>query len=188
MTRTFVALPIPPDWADYLGGVCRDLSRGTRGLSWVKPENLHLTVRFLGDLGDSGVARVREAVRRAAEPLAAPPARLGALGAFPNLLRPRIVWIGLAEGEEAVSDVARAVNEGLERAGFGRADKPFRAHLTLARVREGAGGLEALRDAPPMAPPPAAFLDRILVMKSDLQPSGPRYTALEEVRLRPPGR
>lgn len=78
---------------------------------------------------------------------------------------------------------------GMERAGFDRADKPFRPHLTLGRVREGARGLEALRGYALSAPsPPAAFLDRIVVMKSDLDPSGARYTALREVRLPPPRR
>lgn len=188
MIRTFVAMPIPAPWTEHLAAVARDLAQGTRGLSWVKPENLHLTVRFLGDLGESGVSRVREAVRRAADPLQAPSARLGALGAFPNFARPRVVWVGLAEGEEAVVAVARTVNEALQDAGFGRPDKPFRAHLTLARVREGARGVETLRDAPVGEPPAAALLDRIVVMKSDLHPAGARYTALEEVRLRPPGR
>ncbi|MGE5176332.1 MAG: RNA 2',3'-cyclic phosphodiesterase [Hyphomicrobiales bacterium] len=188
MIRTFVALPIPAPWRDYLGALCRDLAGGRSGLSWVRPENLHLTVRFLGDLGESGVARVRETVRAAAAPLEAPAARLGALGAFPNLARPRVIWVGLARGEEEVGAVARAVNGALERAGFGPPDKPFRAHLTLARVREGARGLEALRDAAAGEPPEEALLDRIVVMKSDLHPAGARYTALEEVRLRPPGR
>jgi len=186
--RTFVALAIPPDWTDYLGRVARGLAGGTRGLSWAKPENLHVTLRFLGDLAEDDVRRLRDAVIETAGSLAAPTARLGALGAFPNFVRPRVVWIGLAEGEERVTGLARAVNAGIERAGFGHPDKPFRAHLTLARVREGAGGLEALRDASIDAPPPASPLDRILVMKSDLHPSGARYTALEEVRLRPPGR
>ena len=86
-----------------------------------------------------------------------------------------------ADGEEYLA--------GMERAGFDRADKPFRPHLTLGRVREGARGLEALRGYALSAPsPPAAFLDRIVVMKSDLDPSGARYTALREVRLPPPRR
>jgi 2'-5' RNA ligase len=188
MIRTFVALLIPTDWTEYLRGVSSGLAAGTRGFSWVKPENVHVTVRFLGDLDDSGVARARESVRRAAGDRPAPTARLGALGAFPSLARPRVVWVGLAEGEEAVSELAQTVNAALERDGFGTPEKPFRAHLTLARVREGARGLEAIREARIDPPPEAAALDRVAVMKSDLQPSGARYTALEEVRLRPPGR
>ena len=164
--------------------VSRDLSQRTTGLSWVKPGNLHLTIRFLGDLGDSGVRRAGEAVRHGAEGAAAIPAALGGLGAFPNLGRPRVLWVGLAQGAEEAKALARAVNGALSDAGFGPPDKPFRAHLTLARVREGARGLAALSQyAPPPAPAPA-ILDQVVLMKSDLHPAGSRYTPLLEVHLR----
>lgn len=187
MTRTFVAIPLPEAWREYLGVVTRDLSSRTGGLSWVRPENLHLTVRFLGDLDDEAVGRACDSVRAGAEPLAAPVAALGRLGGFPNLERPRVVWAALAEGGDEVTDVARVVNEALRRGGFGPPEKPFRPHVTLARVREHASGLQALREAVVPPPPGPAALDRITVMKSDLHPSGSRYTALSEVRLRPPG-
>ena len=186
-TRTFVALMIPSEWADHLGEFMRGLAAGTSGLSWVKPENLHLTLRFLGDLGDSGVRRVCDSVAASAAPLPAPLARLGALGAFPNLARPRVFWVGLAEGAEEVTAVARVVSEALNRQGFGPPDKPVRPHLTLARVRETARGLDRLRDSALPPPPPAVRLDRICVMKSELHPAGARYTALQEIHLRAPG-
>ena len=187
MTRTFVAILLPAAWLEYLGAVSRDLASRTGGLSWVRPENLHLTARFLGDLDEAAVLRARESVRSGAEGIPAPVAALGRLGGFPNLERPRVVWVGLAVGGDEVSAVARAVDEALRRDGFGPPDKPFRPHVTLARVREGARGLQAIRDAAlPPSPEPAA-LDRVAVMKSDLHPTGSRYTALSEVRLRPPG-
>ena len=188
MVRTFVALLIPPDWSAHLGAIAADLAARTRGLSWVKPENLHVTLRFLGDLDDDAVARAAAAVSGSLADATAPRGRLGPLSAFPTLRRPRVLWAGLSEGAEAVSALAVAVDGGLRGAGFGPADRPFRAHVTLARVREGARGLEAIRDATVPEPPPPALLDRVAVMKSDLHPSGSRYTALQEVRLRPPDR
>lgn len=184
MIRTFVALLIPPDWVEYLGRVSRELAARTSGLSWVKPGNLHITIRFLGGLGDSGVRRAGEAVQRGAEGTAAFPAALGGLGGFPNLERPRVVWTGLSQGAADAEALARAVNAALAGAGFGRPDKPFRSHLTLARVREGARGLSTLPEyVPPPAPKPA-LLDQLVLMKSDLHPAGSRYTPLLEVRLR----
>lgn len=188
LTRTFVALLLPEDWMAYLAGVSRDLAAGTSGCSWVRPENFHLTIRFLGDLGDPGVRRVCATVAEAAPPLAAPRARLGELGAFPNLERPRALWIGFAEGGRELEAVGKSVNDALRKAGFGPADKPFRPHLTLARVREGARGLDRVRGVELPPPPKAGLLDRIVVMKSDLHPSGARYTALREVRLPSPRR
>jgi len=187
LTRTFVALLLPEDWMDYLAKLSRDLASGTSGLSWVKPENFHMTVRFLGDLGDSGVRRVCDTVTEAAAPLPAPRARLGDLGAFPNLARPRVLWLGFAEGGPELETTGKSVNDALRKAGFGPPDKPFRPHLTLARVREGARGLDLVRGAKIPPRPDAGLLDRIVVMKSDLHPTGSRYTALTEIRLRPPG-
>ena len=187
MTRTFVALLLPPAWIEYLGSVSNRLREGTSGVSWVKAGNIHITLRFLGDLGDSGVKRVGDAVARAAEPLEAPRARLGAIGGFPSLAKPRVLWIGLSEGDEALRAMGNVVNDGIGLAGFGPPEKPFRPHMTLARVREGARGLDAIRAASIPPPPPAEPLDHICVMKSELHPSGSRYTALTEVRLRPPG-
>jgi 2'-5' RNA ligase len=184
VVRTFVALLIPPDWAEHLGAVSRDLGGRTSGLSWVRPGNLHITLRFLGDLGDSGVRRAGEAVRRGAEPIGAFEARLGSLGGFPNLEKPRVLWVGLAEGADGAARLAGSVNAALQEDGFGPPDKPFRSHLTLARVREGARGLAAVRDHRLPPPPGAAVLDRVALMKSDLHPTGSRYTPLLEVRLR----
>jgi RNA 2',3'-cyclic 3'-phosphodiesterase len=187
VTRTFIALMIPSEWADYLGAVSRGLAAKTEGLSWVHAENIHITLRFLGDLDDSGVQRVCDLVARAAGEEPAPRASLGSIGAFPNLTRPRVVWVGLAEGSAAVAALASAVNGALERGGFGAPDKPFRPHLTLARVRERARFLEAIREAAPPKPPPGTLLDRVCVMKSELHPAGARYTALQEIHLRAPG-
>jgi len=187
MVRTFIALVIPEDWKEFLGRVEGDLAARMTGLSWVKPGNMHITVRFLGDLGEDGVRRAGEAARRGAEGHATFPAGLGPLGAFPSLRRPRVLWTGLAEGAENAIALARDVNRSLTRAGFGPADKPFKPHITLARVREHAQGVEAFeRYVTPAFPEVAAF-DRIVVMKSDLHPAGARYTALEEIRLHKPG-
>jgi len=186
--RTFVALLIPESWTEYLRAVARDLAAGTSGMSWVKPENVHITVRFLGDLGDDGVRRVRESVRRSAAPFQAPVARLGKLGAFPRPERPRVIWVGLAEGDEGVNALAAAVERGLRDDGFGRSDKPFRAHLTLARVRDGASGVGQVLGAKLLESPPAEPLPRLSVMKSELHPSGARYNVFEEIRLPEPVR
>jgi len=185
LLRTFVAIPVADAWERYLSDVARDLAAIVSGVSWTKPENFHMTVRFLGDLEASGAVRVGDAVVRGAEGAVAPLASLGRVGAFPSFERPRVLWVGIAAGEPELLALGRLVNAAIDAAGFDRADKPFRPHLTLGRVREGARGFEALRAYRPPAPPEAARLDRILVMKSDLHPSGARYTALREVRLPP---
>lgn len=178
---------IPSPWIDYLSQVERDLQGKMSGLSWVKPDNMHITIRFLGDLGESGVERAGASARKGAEGRGPFRARLGAPGAFPSMDRPRVLWAGLSEGAEEASALARSVNGRLQQDGFGPPDKPFRAHITLARVRERAQGVEGFGRYAPPPPPESALLDRIVVMKSDLHPAGARYTPLEEIRLRTPG-
>ncbi len=184
--RTFVAIPVPRTWGEYLIAVGRSLATVVSGVSWAKPENLHLTLRFLGDLGAEDAVRLGEVVARGAEGGTSVLAELGGLGAFPHLDRPRVLWVGIARGEPELQGLAHRVNAAVDAAGFPPDDKPFRAHLTLGRVREGARGFDALRSFALPPRPPAAPLDRILVMKSDLHPTGARYTALREVRLPPP--
>ena len=183
--RTFVAIPVPDAWDAYLAGVARDLARLVQPVSWTRPGNFHMTVRFLGDLEEDGASRVGDAVARGAEGAHASEAALGRIGAFPSLDRPRVIWMGVAEGEQELIALAKRVNTAIDAAGFEREPKPFRPHLTLGRVRDGARGLEILKSYAPPPPPEAARLDRMLVMKSDLHPSGARYTALREVRLPP---
>jgi len=187
MTRTFVALLIPDSWIAYVRGLGRDLAGRSAGLSWVKPENAHFTVRFLGDLDDERLLGLRDSVRRSGAGLMAPVARLGRLGAFPRPERPRVLWVGLAQGGPETEALATVVNDGLERDGFGFPDKPFRAHLTLARAREGARGVDALIRTPLPEAPEAEPLHRLAVMKSQLHKSGAMYTVLEEIRLQSPG-
>jgi RNA 2',3'-cyclic 3'-phosphodiesterase len=187
LTRTFIALQVPDSWIAYVQGIARDLAGRSPGLTWVRSENAHFTVRFLGDLDDEQVERVRASVRRSGSGLPAPVARLGRLGAFPRPERPRVLWVGLAQGGPEAEAVATAVNDGLERDGFGFPDKPFRAHLTLARVREGARGVaDLIRSTIPPAPE-AEPLQRLTVMKSELHKSGAMYNVLEEIRLLSPG-
>ncbi len=187
MVRTFIAIVIPKPWIDYLSQVERDLKGRMSGLSWVKPDNMHITIRFLGDLDESGVGRAGESARRGAEGKRPFRARLGAPGAFPSMTCPRILWVGLSEGVQDAEALAGSVNQRLSEDGFVPLDKPFRPHITLARVRERAQGVESFRRYAPPPPPEGALLDRIVVMKSDLHPAGARYTALEEIRLRTPG-
>ena len=97
--RTFVAIPVPETWETYLTALARDLARVVQPVSWTRPGNFHMTVRFLGDLGEDGASRVGDAVARGAEGAHAVDAEMGGIGAFPSLDRPRVIWVGAGRGE-----------------------------------------------------------------------------------------
>jgi len=155
------------------------------GVSWVKRENLHYTVRFMGELGESGLARVTQAARGAVVGTRRFEGALGAAGAFPDPRRARVLWLGLSEGAEALTAVAHAVEQALRRHGFERADRAFTSHLTIGRVRvldqdwsERLAGVSA-------EPSPRFAVDRVSVVQSTLSPKGSIYQVRAEAMLEP---
>ncbi len=155
------------------------------GVSWVRPDNLHYTLRFIGDVGEDGARRVAEAAAEAAASHAPFEAELGGPGAFPNAKRPRAIWLGLASGGPQLEALARDLEAALRRRGFDKADKPFSAHLTLGRVRDPRGDwTERLAALPVPDPRPRFRVDRLLVVQSQLNPKGSIYTVRSEAMLR----
>jgi 2'-5' RNA ligase len=163
-----------------------------RGITWVQPELVHVTVRFLGPVPTLRVSDVEEAARYAAEGVQPHIVHLHGLGAFPNERQPRVLWIGLRddEGLHALTLLHGWVEAALEARGFGREDRAFSPHLTIARTRDDMPSRdrralgEAVQEAKERVRPDDAFrLDTLTVMRSDLSPSGPRYTPLARVPL-----
>jgi 2'-5' RNA ligase len=183
--RIFLAVFPPPEVQRLAFAITETLRRSNDGVSWVKLDNLHYTLRFIGEVGEDGARRVGEAAQAAVAGKSSFSATLGGLGAFPNSRRARVIWASLAEGAEALVAVARALETELRKRGFERADHPFSAHLTLGRVRFPKEDWTARLEAVP--PPDAATarfdIDRICVVQSKLSPKGSTYTVREEARL-----
>jgi 2'-5' RNA ligase len=180
--RVFLALFPPPEvQAAAAAAIDRLRGPGDR-VSWVKPENLHYTLRFLGEVEESDARRAGEAAAEAAAAHRAFDAALGGLGAFPDGGRARVLWVGLSEGEEPMLALAREVERSLERRGFEPEARPFAAHLTIGRVRDpGRDWTEALVEA---APPAARWrVDRVLLIRSTLSPEGSRYAEIAAAPL-----
>jgi 2'-5' RNA ligase len=152
---------------------------GGDAVRWVRPENLHVTLRFLGEIAPERQTPLAAQVRAQTAALAPFALRLGALASFPPARRPRVVVLELAPGEPLAA-LASAVERGVVAAGFAPEARAFRGHLTLGRVREGGRppSLAAL------AVPPVAFdVTESVLFASELHPSGSRYTPLERVPL-----
>jgi RNA 2',3'-cyclic 3'-phosphodiesterase len=174
--RIFVAVFPPPATQATAAGVIERLRQPEDGVSWVRADNLHYTVRFLGDLGEDGAERAAAAVSRAATAIPRFEATLGAPGAFPNPRRARVLWLGLEEGAEALIALAAAVENGLRRAGFGRAERAFAPHLTIGRVRQPLRDwTEALAAASAAAGHARFAVSQVDVVHSTLSPKGSIY-------------
>jgi 2'-5' RNA ligase len=137
--RLFVALPLPAAAAASISGIVeavrgQPLADGAHDVRWVRLDGLHLTLRFLGPTRPDQEAATVAAVQRAARASAPIQAALGGAGTFPPQGRPRTLWVGIATGVEAIGALATIVGQELAGAGWPIDDRPFRAHLTLARA------------------------------------------------------
>lgn len=190
MLRLFVAIELPEAVRRALEEAMLMLQRegATTGLRWVRAEGVHLTLQFLGATAAERVPSMRDALAAAAH--AVPPFELapGGLGSFGGRSRMRVIWIGMGGDEEALADLAARVREALAPLGFAADRDQFRAHLTLARVREDTSREERERlydligrvAAPVM---PRFGVDRISLMQSILGPGGAQYRALATFSL-----
>jgi 2'-5' RNA ligase len=152
---------------------------GGDAVRWVRPENLHVTVRFLDEIAPELQAPLAAQVQAQTAPLAPFALELGALAGLPGARRPRVLMLELAPGEPLAA-LAGAVERGVVAAGCAPETRAFRGHLTLGRVRE--------RGAPPslagLTVPAVAFdVTEVVLFASELHASGSRYTPLERVRL-----
>jgi len=189
--RLFVACELPPALRDALGHVQEELrTRGAGRLRWVRPEGIHLTLKFLGEVP----AAKREAVENAlAAAIVSPFAldvSLGSLGGFGGRQRLRVVWVGLEGDVEGLVRLAVLVEEALGPLGFPRERRPFAPHLTLARVPDDVGPQEKSRLADlletfPSPSLPSMTLTAVSLMQSFLQPTGARYQCLAVYPARP---
>lgn len=188
--RLFVAVPLPPDASDEVAQVvervrARGLPTGAHDVRWVRLDGLHLTLRFLGPTPDERILPTEAAVRRAAASIDPIDAALAGAGTFPPGGRPRALWIGIDDGADALGVLAASVSRELAAAGWPVDDRPFRAHLTLARSDGiAAGRLVADRMVEAMAGRRIACrLDRVVLFESVTGGGPARYVPVAEVRL-----
>ena len=190
MTRAFVALCLDEATRAAVGAEIERLRPLSQAVAWVPAQNLHLTLKFLGEEPDPRLAEAAEALAEAAGGMGVFALTLHGLGAFPGVERPRILWVGAAEGALAARELQARVETALERRGFARDARPWHPHLTIGRVfddrrwRREAG--PALREAIAAAARRgfgSLPVRRLVLMRSDLSPRGARYSELRAFDL-----
>lgn len=179
--RAFLALDPPPEVLRRIADIQAALKRDIRGaLSWVRPEGIHLTLKFFGDIAPNDVDAISEVV--AGQTDGARPFNLEArgLGVFPGLSRPRVLWLGIGGEVERLIALQKTIDRGLEALGFTRENRPFRAHLTLARIKspQGLDGLDRAIAAKGSQSAGAFPATGLTLFKSELTPKGAIYTTL----------
>ncbi len=185
LRRVFIAVETSPQVQEVVTTLQDKMRASGVRLRWVKPQNVHFTLRFLGEIPAAQVARAVVATRQAVIGLTPFDVTIAGLGAFPNFDRPQVVWLDTREGGETLERVAAAMDAQLVRAGFASDGKKFRPHLTLGRARDDrywgdlVRALQQHRDAEIGR----LRVDALTVMESHLTSEGPIYTPIEKVPL-----
>jgi len=184
--RTFVAIPLSSQIRSHLEDVLRSLRSLSCDVKWVRPEAIHLTLKFLGYVEETVIADIARAVQGKVEPLRPWSVRVRTMGTFPSLRNPRVVWIGLDDPSGQILQVQEQIEEGICRLGFARETRAFTPHLTLGRVRSARGKQDLvsyLIDTREIDL--GSFeVNRIVLYRSDLRPAGAVYTELREFILK----
>lgn len=177
--RLFIAARPPDAVHRALADLSRSLSSRGDGVRWVKADGVHLTLKFLGSTDEGKVAAIDRAVSECARGVGEIRLTVGRVGTFPDIKRPRVIWVGLAGDLARLESVQRALEEACFGLGFEKEGRAFRPHLTLGRVRDRLSvdtikKIEQSRDIVLGD----MVVDAIELIKSDLSPSGAVYTTL----------
>ncbi len=152
-------------------------------IGWVPPANLHLTLKYYGNLAPEQVEGVADAAREAARGLAPFDVAARGLGVFPKPDKPRVLWVGLTEGLEPLTALQGRLEDTSDKYGFERDDRPFKGHLTLGRVRQGAEGIDTWLQEYADADCLISTVDEIVIYESRLHRTGAEYVSHYRVPL-----
>ncbi|TEB07201.1 2'-5'-RNA ligase [Pelotomaculum schinkii] len=183
--RLFIAVNFPEEIKRTLGAFIRSLSQIPSDLKWVREENLHLTVQFLGNVPEEQVPAVSMALQKSVTGIAPFRLVLKGAGAFPSVERPRVLWVGIGGETAPLLILQRQVQREMGFMGFEPEKRKFSPHLTLARARSPYGFIDVMEKA--REDTGKAFgtvrIDSIELMLSDLQAKGPSYFVLSRAPL-----
>lgn len=183
--RSFIAFELPENIITSIRNVQERIKAYGFDMRWVRPENIHLTLKFLGNINRSDILKIGELLNESAEGYAAMSLAAKGIGVFPGIKRPRVLWVGLKGHMDSLIGLQKTIDEKLGAIGLARENRPFKGHLTLARVR---GGInpnrlsDAMKEVGGFESEPFVA-DKIVLFKSELKPGGPVYTKLISISL-----
>jgi 2'-5' RNA ligase len=183
--RCFIALNLPAEIKGRLAELEARLKEARADVSWVKPENIHLTLKFLGGVEEARVPLVKRAVQEGLRREGPLVLTLAGLGVFPNPRSPRVVWVGVGGDTERLQDLQERLEQALGEVGFPREARSFSPHITLGRMRSRQGAASLMELVGHLGANEVGSLkaESIELMRSQLHPAGAVYTILESFSL-----
>jgi 2'-5' RNA ligase len=180
--RCFIAIEIPVPVKRAIAEVADILKKYDADVKWVPAENVHVTLKFLGNTPEQSVPEIRESLLKAVSSFQPFYIKIGGTGVFPNRKFPRVIWIGMENGE-TLPKLAADIDISMSMLGYKKEEREFKPHLTLGRVRSRKGIISIVNELDNYKDKEFGFftVDRIKLMRSELKPKGPEYSCLYEV-------
>lgn len=179
--RSFLAVDPPREIIDAIGMIQDRLKKNIQGdIRWVRPQGIHLTLKFFGAISESDVANISLVVENTTSNIAPFTLGIKRVGAFPDVKRPRVLWLGMDGDVDTLIRLQKEVDAELQKYGFEKEDRTFRPHLTLARIKDPRGliGLAKIMEKRENYEAGSFSAAGLNLFKSDLTPKGAVYTKL----------
>lgn len=182
--RTFIAIELPEEIKKEIERVQAPLKKTDAYVSWVKPGNIHVTLKFLGEVPEDKIDEVFSGTEQAVKGTKRFTMSLKGMGTFPDIKRPRVIWIGAGSGETELSQMAKRIEGEMEKIGFPKEKRGFSAHFTIGRVKS-PKNIEKLMEMVKSSDfqTEDIVVNQVVVMRSQLHPAGAIYTPLKKIPL-----
>jgi len=183
--RAFIGFELPEKIRSFISSIQEDLKSNKLDARWVQVKNIHLTLKFLGNINEEDAQRVGKAIFKSAADHAPISLAAKGIGAFPDINRPNVLWVGIKGQIDMLIQLQKSLEDQLEKIGFSRENRPFKGHLTLARVKKQLDRtklITAIKKYKELESEPF-IADNIILFKSDLKSNGAVYTKLISISL-----
>jgi len=186
--RTFIAIELPKEIKTALSRLQEQLKKSEADVNWVEPQNIHLTLKFLGERDYKKISIISAITEEIVQDKAQFTASITSIGAFPSINSPRVIWAGINKGDAQIKEIAAELEEKIAKAGIPKEDRPFSSHITIGRMRSVKNLDKLIQEINKIA---AGFdkqnlefsVKSITLFKSTLSSKGPTYEVLKEASL-----
>ena len=184
--RSFIAIPLSAEIIFRIEKTQKELKTLPADVKWVNPRSIHLTLKFLGGIEEEDIEKIAQGIQDGIKGFKPWSAAVRNMGAFPSLKNPRVIWIGIEDQSGQLVRLQNQTEQQMSKLGFEEEKRTFSPHLTLGRVRSPRGKDELVKYL--LDERERVFgeinVDRVILFKSELKPTGAVYTVLKEFILR----
>ncbi|MCJ7653630.1 MAG: RNA 2',3'-cyclic phosphodiesterase [Actinobacteria bacterium] len=180
--RVFIGLPLSREVRRYVADIAQELSRRISEVRWVAPENLHVTLKFIGACDGGKVTGIVKVIKESAAYLPIT-LKVGGIGGFPSQGSARVIWVGAEDGEKKINELYKSLDKGAGKLGFPREKRTYKPHITVGRARKKPVSLPPELDIE-AGPDLTLEVNDIVLFRSVLKKTGAEYSVIERVGVR----